>query len=98
MPATAVPLTTLLIIPITLRGRLLAGRTSNHGHRVYHKHQLISQTHSDRPETQNLLLMCAPRRARGLRPLAGARVRLPNRVGGEPEEITDGLEGEPSAG
>jgi hypothetical protein len=42
--ATAVPLTTLLIIPITLRGRLLAGRTSNHGHRVYHKHQLISQT------------------------------------------------------
>src|SRR5215510_10453511 len=54
--ATAVPLTTLLIISITLRGRLLAERTSNHGHRVYHKHQLISQTR----KRDSLLLIGEP--------------------------------------
>ena len=37
-------LPTQVIVPITLRGRLLARRISNHGHSVYHKHPLISQT------------------------------------------------------
>jgi hypothetical protein len=43
--AAAVALTAPIIIPISLRRWLVAGRTMNHGYGVYHKHQLISQTH-----------------------------------------------------
>jgi hypothetical protein len=42
--ATTIPLSAPFLITVSLRSGLLAGRTMNHGHGVYHTHQLISQT------------------------------------------------------
>jgi len=52
MGVASLPLSTPCIKTISLRGRLSAGRTTCHGHGVYHKHQLISQT---RELHQNLI-------------------------------------------
>src|SRR5262249_7144886 len=39
-----VPLATTLVITVSLRGKPLAEGAMHHGDRVYHEHQLISQT------------------------------------------------------